>query len=186
MMEATKYTDFIYYTYGDYVEWEERWELIDGVAYAMSPAPYPKHQKIVAYVWRELDSHLNCNRCEVYIAPVDWKIDESSVVQPDVAIFCEETTKQYFSQTPPIVVEVLSKSTALKDVTTKYHLYERMGVEFYIIIEPSTELSDIFRLVDGKYQLIKKFTKEDSYRFEWGDGCSSEIDFGRVFSKPSD
>jgi len=94
--------------------WEDRWELIGGIAYTR----------------RELDTHMDCNKCEVYIFPIDWKIDYDTIVQPDVAIFCGETTKQYFSQTPPIVVEVLSKSTALKDVTTKYTLYEKMGVEF--------------------------------------------------------
>ena len=36
------------YTYADYCTWpdEERWELLDGVAYDMSPAPTRKHQGI--------------------------------------------------------------------------------------------------------------------------------------------
>ncbi len=42
-----------HFTYEDYKEWEESWELIEGVPYAMAPAPYPKHQKITARVWRE-------------------------------------------------------------------------------------------------------------------------------------
>ncbi|MBN2825405.1 MAG: hypothetical protein JXQ76_08785 [Campylobacterales bacterium] len=42
-MEALQYDNFHRYTYEDYKEWEDRWELIDGVAYAMSPAPYPTH-----------------------------------------------------------------------------------------------------------------------------------------------
>ena len=34
------------FTYGDYINWpdEERWELIDGYAYNMSPAPSRRHQ----------------------------------------------------------------------------------------------------------------------------------------------
>jgi len=182
-MEAIKYEDFQYYTYDEYSSWEGSWELIDGVPYAMAPAPYPKHQKIVAHIWKELDKHLVCSEenCEVYISPVDWKVNDSTVVQPDVALFCEKTDKQYFSKTPPVVVEVLSKATALKDVTTKMKLYEREGVKFYIIIEPETELSDVFRLVDGEYQLMQKCTKEDSYTFEVSDECSTEVDFSMVF-----
>ena len=182
-MEAIKYENFPYYSYDDYREWEDSWELIDGIAYAMAPAPYPKHQKIVFRVSKELDKNLeSCSKtCEVYVAPIDWKISESSVVQPDVALFCEETQKQYFSKTPPIVVEVLSKSTALKDVTTKFKLYEREGVQFYIIIEPNSEVVDIFKLVDGAYRLEKKFTKEESYSFELENGCKTHIDFGNVF-----
>lgn len=182
-MEALKYDNFPYYTYSDYTKWDDSWELIYGIPYAMAPAPYPKHQKVVVQVWRELDKNLICNdkNCEVYVAPVDWKIDENSVVQPDVALFCEETQNQFFSKTPPLVVEVLSKSTALKDVTTKFDLYEKQGVLFYIIIEPNSEISDIFKLIDGEYQLMKKATKEDVYTFELSNDCSSSIDFSTVF-----
>ena len=182
-MDAIKCEEFEYHTYDDYKNWEDRWEIIDGVSYSMSPAPYPKHQRVVFKISKELDTNLNCSdkHCEVYLSPVDWKIDEYTVVQPDVAIFCEETTNQYFSKTPPLVVEVLSKATALKDVTTKLKLYERMGVEYYIIIEPNTQISDIFRLVDGEYQLMKKATTEDSYSFELFDGCDTLVEFGRVF-----
>jgi hypothetical protein len=35
-----------HYTYDDYVHWEGKWELIDGIPYAMSPAPVPKHQVV--------------------------------------------------------------------------------------------------------------------------------------------
>jgi len=59
-MGAIKYDDFKYYTYNDYKDWDGAWELIDGVAYAMSPAPYPKHQKIVFKLAKELDESLNC------------------------------------------------------------------------------------------------------------------------------
>jgi len=30
-----------YYTYDDYCQWEGRWELIEGMSYAMSPLPVP-------------------------------------------------------------------------------------------------------------------------------------------------
>ena len=36
-------------SYGDYCQWpeEERWELIDGEAFAMAPAPTRLHQEFV-------------------------------------------------------------------------------------------------------------------------------------------
>jgi len=34
------------YTYEDYLNWEGSWEIIDGIAYAMSPMPSTAHQKI--------------------------------------------------------------------------------------------------------------------------------------------
>jgi Uma2 family endonuclease len=183
MIEAIKYDNFRYYTYDDYKNWEDRWELIDGIAYAMSPAPYPKHQKIIGRIYKELDKNLECidKNCEFYVSPIDWKINENTVVQPDVALFCEESDKQYFSKTPLIVVEVLSKSTAYKDVTTKFQLYQREGVLFYVIVEPNSEISDIFKLVGGKYELMKKATKNDKYKFEFNSDCSTQVDFGTLF-----
>lgn len=182
-MEALKYENFPYYTYEDYKTWEESWELIDGIAYAMAPAPCPKHQRIVFRVGKALDKNLVCSdkNCEVYLSPVDWKVNERTVVQPDVALFCEAVQGQYFSKTPLLVVEVMSKSTALKDVTTKMYLYEKEGVAFYIIIEPNSEISDIFQRINGTYQLVKKATKNDVYTFEFSHTCHSTIDFSTLF-----
>ena len=180
MLEAYNIDHFPLYTHKNYLEWDGRWELINGIAYAMSPAPYPKHQSIVLKASWELKKNLDCTDCMVYVSPIDWKVDESTVVQPDVAIFCEETTAQYFSKTPPLIIEVLSKSTALKDVTTKFSLYEKEGVKYYIIIEPETEISDVFELIDGQYKLMKKITEKESFDFEF-DGCKTSIDFGMLF-----
>jgi len=38
--------DLPHYTYDDYSQWEGRWELIDGIAYAMTPAPWFSHQRV--------------------------------------------------------------------------------------------------------------------------------------------
>lgn len=182
-MEAVKYTNIPGYSYDDYKKWEGSWELIDGLAYAMVPAPHPKHQRIVAKIWQELDKHLICanQNCEAYISPVDWKVDEHTVVQPDVAIFCEAVTHPYFSQTPLLVVEVLSKATALKDVTTKMKLYEREGVGFYIIIDPNNEQGNIFKWVDGKYERAKQVRKEETVPFVFSDACHTQVDFSTLF-----
>ncbi len=182
-MPAIDYDSFQYYTFDDYLTWDDRWELIDGIAYAMSPALYPKYQQAVARIWQELDSNLECSTdaCEVYISPVDWKVNESTVVQPDVALFCEVPEGQFFSKTPPVVVEVLSKATALKDVTTKKELYEKEGVLFYIIVEPHTEIADLYELKEGKYRHINKYTKENSCELIISDVCTSTIDFSKVF-----
>jgi len=59
-------------------------------------------------------------------------------------------------------------------------LYEKEGVEFYIIIEPNSEVGDIFKLENGEYKLLKKVTKEDSFEFMLNE-CRSEIDFSKVF-----
>ena len=166
------------YNYDDYKEWEGRWELIDGVAYAMAPAPYPKHQRVVFQIAKELDRTLECGECEVYIAPVDWKIDKHNVVQPDVAIFGEEPSKQYFTKTPILVVEVLSLATALKDLTVKFQLYERVGVPYYVIVNPESEEVEVYKNSPNGFQ---KEEFDEEVTFLWPQ-CQAKIDFTKVFS----
>ncbi len=170
------------YTYDDYKKWEGRWELIDGIAYAMSPAPYLKHQKTVLNVAKEFDDNLECDECEVYISPVDWVMDERTVVQPDVLVTCEELEEdaKFLRKTPNIVVEVLSLATALKDLTTKFSLYEKKSVPYYVIINPKTEEVEVFALENGKYVMQKKFEGKGTFSFSWDD-CSTKIDFEKVF-----
>jgi hypothetical protein len=43
---ALRIEDLPHYTYDDYVQWEGNWEIINGIPYAMSPAPSKKHQQL--------------------------------------------------------------------------------------------------------------------------------------------
>src|SRR4030065_389320 len=88
------------YTYGDYFSWndEERWELIHGNAYCMSPAPSREHQKISGILFNKIFTFLADKKCEVYIAPFDVRLPEAderdedieTVVQPDISVICDE------------------------------------------------------------------------------------------------
>ena len=173
-----------FFTYEDYKNWEGRWELIDGKAYDMSPAPYPRHQRVILKIAKIMMDSFECKNCEIYISPIDWKLDNINVVQPDIAIFCEDPKEQYFSKTPPFIVEVLSKSTAKKDINEKFNLYEKSGVQYYIIVEPNSEVVDIFELTNSKYELKSKLTNDKSYKFTFDD-CKVSIDFKEVFGTKS-
>ena len=104
------------FTYEDYLLWEGRWELIDGMPYAMSPAPAPLHQTINGNLYTTLKPALktSCANCEVYL-PIDWKINEKTVVQPDLLIVRNKIEEQYLDFTPALVLEILSPFTAYKD-----------------------------------------------------------------------
>ncbi len=55
-----------HYNYDDYKEWEGDWELIDGIAYAMSPSPMITHQAISMLTGSSLiDSLKDCKKCMV-------------------------------------------------------------------------------------------------------------------------
>lgn len=124
----------------------------------MSPIPGPKHQRIAGKVHslflNALESNEKCH-CQVY-QPIDLKISEHIVVNPDILIVCRPIMKQYLDFPPALVVEIISPSTEMKDRNTKYTLYENFGINYYVIIDPEKESVEIYRLgKDGKYVFIQ-------------------------------
>lgn len=115
------------YTYGDYLTWpdEERWELIEGVPYDMTPAPSTNHQRILGELFRQISTFLLDRDCEVFIAPFDVRLPEGdeadeqiiTVVQPDIAVICDpaKIDRRGCRKAPDFIIEILSPSTAAKD-----------------------------------------------------------------------
>lgn len=141
------------YTYKDYLEWsdDERWELIEGVAYNMTPAPSLKHQTIVVNLSQILSNRLADNPCRVFVAPTDVVLSEYDVVQPDVIVVCDKKklTEANIQGAPDLVVEVLSPATSLKDKREKKSCYEKYGVREYIIVDPIENYVERFYLEEG-------------------------------------
>ncbi len=153
------------FTYADYRSWPEgeRWELIDGAAYAMSPAPRRIHQSLTIQFASQLDNYFSGKPCRPYIAPVDVFLPEGDetlddiehVVQPDAFVVCDKSKliDEGILGAPDFIIEVLSPGTAMKDQTEKRRLYESRGVREYWIINPETLEAFIYLLKDNKYGL---------------------------------
>lgn len=169
-----------HYTYNDWVNWEGQWELIDGFPYAMSPMPLPKHQRIAAAVSSEFYNALkNCKRCNVY-QPLDYKISDEIIVQPDMLVVCDTINKKYLDFPPALIVEILSPSTALKDRHSKFTIYENQQIEHYIIISSEKEEVEIYTIENGTYRL-KQTGRELSYTFSFNADCTATIDFKEIW-----
>ncbi len=162
-----------HYNFDDYQRWSDPWELIDGVPYAMSPAPSLLHQRINGRIISHLRELLaNCAHCEA-LMPVDWKVSDDTVVQPDASVLCEPASGNYITTAPVLIFEIFSPSTKSKDQHLKFELYQREGVKYYVMIDPIEEKALIYHLDDGTYQLLLK-TKESVVNFDL-DKC--QIDF---------
>ena len=169
-----------HYTYEDYLQWEGRWELIDGIPFAMSPTLTPRHQIIGANLLAEFRFALKkCAHCKVS-QPVDYHIKEDTILQPDMLVICGEVRKKFLDFPPALVVEILSPSTALKDWHTKSALYAGQKIPYYIIISPDTEEAEIYEWSEEGYQLKQK-AKEFSYTFTFPEGCTAAIDFSEIW-----
>ena len=142
------------YTYDDYVTWpdDERWEIINGRAYDMSPAPLIKHQNIVSNFLIQLKLSPK-NPCYTGIAPTDVIFDKHNVVQPDVFVVCDKSkiTEKNIQGAPDLIIEVLSSSTELKDRQEKKNLYEKYGVKEYVIVFTERNYIERYQLVNNTY-----------------------------------
>ena len=146
------------FTYGDYLSWpdEERWELIDGEAFNMTPAPSRAHQKTLLALADLFYNYLNDKPCEVYVAPFDVRLPEGSqseqeiitVVQPDLTVVCDpaKLDDKGCRGTPDLIVEIISPSTAARDYIEKLALYERRQVAEYWVVHPIDKTVMVFQL----------------------------------------
>jgi len=179
-LAALKTEDLPHYTYDDYAQWEGKWELINGIPFAMTPSPAFKHQLLSQNIGGQLYRLLKkCKYCTA-VLPVDWQIDEDTVVQPDNLVVCGENIKgEKLTTCPVLVFEVLSPTSARKDRMLKYNLYENAGVKYYCLVDPDDESTDVFELIDKKYQKVGTFKK--GKRTLELEKCNIKFDFGEIF-----
>lgn len=172
------------FTLDDWRSWPEgeRWELIDGIAYAMSPAPRVPHQKTVGALYSKLDQFLEGHPCQPLIAPVDVfladEAGEQTVVEPDVVVVCDPSKihDEGIYGAPDFVAEILSDSTAFKDLGVKKQLYERAGVREYWVVHPLTKAVTAFVLNEGRFQPGREYLS--------GQDVASEVLPGFVWRCP--
>lgn len=181
------------YTYKDYLAWpdDERWELIDGVAYNMTPAPTPDHQEVAGNLFGILFSLLREHPCRVFISPLDVllpigeEVDEEvdTTVQPDIVVICrpEIIRSNNIRGVPDWVAEVLSPSTAKKDEGIKRDLYQRAGVKEYWLVHPTDRTLVRYQLRDGVYGLPEVFGHED--RIDLPVPPGAEMELAEVFPR---
>ncbi len=155
------------YSFSDYLTWpdEERWEIIDGRAYNMSPAPKIRHQRIVSLIDRKLGDTIESMGCRLFIAPVDVVLDDFNVVQPDIFVVCDKDriTEDNIQGAPDLIFEIISPSTELMDRREKKDLYERFGIKEYVIVFPEKEYIERYALVDNKYSAPEIFNWDDEF-----------------------
>ena len=168
-----------HYTYDDYLHWEGKWEIIEGIPYAMSPAPGPKHQRIAVNLSTVFALALkNCKACTVY-QPLDYLLQNDTVLQPDMLIVCDEIEKKFLDFPPGLVAEILSPATALKDRHTKYSLYQSQAIPYYIIIDPDAEEAEVHALENSAYQLKQK-GRNFIHDFDL-EKCRANVNFGEIW-----
>lgn len=176
-----------YYTYFDYSKWDdgERWELIEGKPHAMSPAPSWIHQGVSLQIARRIGNYLEGKQCKVFVAPFDVRLNaetgDDTVVQPDIIVICDRTKLVGTGcvGAPDMVVEVLSPTSAHRDIYVKFRLYQQFGVREYWIVNTDAMTVQAHVLENGRYYTTC-YGNNDSAPVHILDGCT--IDLQEVFA----
>ncbi len=178
-MGALNYEEL--YTLDDYKLWEGNWELIGGVAYAMAPSPIVTHQSVGMNIAYRLKSAIeSCEECLV-LSEIDYEISDNTVVRPDVLLICKEIDEKV-NKTPEIIFEILSPSTARRDETIKFDIYEKEGVKYYILVNPKNRIAKVYRLYhDGRFVKQDDFENEQ-FIFEI-DACKIDFNFSLIWRR---
>ncbi|PYI53047.1 Uma2 family endonuclease [Paenibacillus flagellatus] len=181
------------YTYADYLKWGEgeRVELIEGYAYAMTPAPSRAHQEVLLALASEFSNFLRGKRCRAYIAPFDVRLprgtetDEETltVVQPDLSVVCDpgKLDDRGCKGAPDLIVEVVSPGSLKLDTTVKRKRYEQAGVREYWVVYPNEKAVLTYFLEEsGRFDEGESYGKEDTIAVRVLDGLSIPLE--RVFA----
>ncbi|MEE9396855.1 MAG: Uma2 family endonuclease [Methylococcales bacterium] len=180
-MSNIKLENLPYYTYADYEIWEGEWELINGIPYATAPSLRVNHQAISSLIVFSLtESIKDCEQCLVLMEQ-DWKLNESTILRPDVMLVCNEPGDAFVTKHPEIIFEVLSKNSIKKDQNIKFEIYQEEKVPYYIIVSPDDLKASLYRLENNKYSKLGDFTHEQ-FAFD-GLTCNARIDFQEVFRR---
>ena len=179
-----------YYTYSDYKEWntKDRYEIIDGIAYAMAP-PSIAHQNVSSNLHREIANFLKDKPCKVYAAPVGVRLNadkgDNTVLEPDIVVVCDKSKigRKSIIGAPDMVIEILSPSTVSRDRVAKFNQYLQAKVREYWIADPDSKTVSVHLLENEKYT-ASAYGETDKVSVHVLDGCV--IDLVDVFTDIAD
>jgi Uma2 family endonuclease len=120
--EKRKFTDEDYLKTPD----DKRYELIEGDL-VMTLSPFPQHQRLSRNRGFELNKFVRGKSLgEMFYAPCAVYLDSENVLQPDILFISGERLnimgKKNIQGTPDLVIEILSESTAYRDLVKKKRL----------------------------------------------------------------
>jgi Uma2 family endonuclease len=173
--------------YEDFRRWTETqpgyWILVRGVPMP-SPSPSRRHQEVSLRLELLLVEAVRRTGIGwVYDAPLDVKLREDTVYQPDLLVVLKEHADRlretHIEGAPDLIVEILSPSTAHLDLLEKRYDYAQAGVQEYWVVDPDTRRVEIYRLEGDRFVLAN--TARERGRVRSGLIPGLEVDLEDLF-----
>lgn len=165
------------YTYSDYKNWKEDWELVDGYPFQIMPLTSIKQSKVRGNLVYQIGSIRNKNRnlnFDVY-PRLDWKIYEDTVVRPDIMIVCGEPKNEILEFPPVLIIELLSPYNRKNQRVIKFELYRENGVKYYLMVDVIKENVEVFELIDNFYKQVERTV------FQIDKNCEINFDYDEIW-----
>lgn len=165
------------YTYNDYKNWKDDWELVNGYPIQLLPSAIWKHSQTVSRCNFQVLKSLEQNEdftCNVFIE-LDWKVNDFTILRPDLMIVCEDLKTDFLEFPPNLIVEVLSPSTTVRDRTIKFEIYQSQGVKFYILLDYIKKTAEVFELINNHYEQV------NNVDLEIEKNCFINFDFEKLW-----
>ncbi len=123
-------------------------EYLAGEVFAMVGARQD-HVVVAGAVFARLREHLRGARCRAYTSDMKLEVLAADVVfYPDAMVSCDEADRQrpLSVQSPYLVVEVLSDSTAAFDLGAKFAAYRQVpALPEYLVVDINRRRLELFR-----------------------------------------
>ena len=173
------------YTYKDYllIDDDKRYEILRG-GLIMVPAPFTIHQRLLIRLSVIFSNFIKEKKLgEMLVAPTDVVLAEDTVVQPDILFINKERLdiikEAAIMDSPDLIVEIISPSSASYDTVEKRDIYEEYGVKEYWLVFPQEKVIEVLTLENNIYREFCKGRKTGVVRSKIIVGL--EVDLKEVF-----
>jgi Uma2 family endonuclease len=148
---------------------KNRYEILNGKLYTMTPSPSTKHQIVSGKLYLHLANYFANKDCFVFYSPYDVLLPEGNeevqniktVVQPDLLVVCDKSKicEKHCLGSPDFIIEIASPSSPSIDYIKKLHLYEKHKIKEYWIVNYVRKEIVVYSLQEndeyGEFEIYK-------------------------------
>ncbi len=157
------------------------YELINGEL-VRKQSPTISHQNISGNLYFRIRLFLEEKPLgKVLSAPLDVVLDDGNAYHPDV-LFVKKDRFHIFDEkeevvigAPDLVVEILSKGTAIYDRGIKKDIYEKHGVREYWLIDPKSKTIEVYNFENERFRLKQLADETGTAHSEVLEGFNIEL-----------